>query len=131
MNSDGVSKPSILVVDDNPANLKYMRILLVSEGYLVHVAVDAEDALLMLQEMKPALILTDLHMPGASGVTLIKRLKADPTTRNIPILALTASDPNGEETRAAMNAGATAYYFKPIHTGGFLKTVAALLLRKS
>jgi putative two-component system response regulator len=80
-------KPRILVVDDLPSNLKLMRVLLSSEGYLVSTAVDAEDGLLTVMDDAPDLIVTDLHMPGMGGVALIRGLKLNKSISHIPILA--------------------------------------------
>lgn len=73
----------ILVVDDDPGSLKLLRVLLQGEGYAVQAVSDATLALLAVQETPPRLIVTDLYMPGMSGITLIRRLKADASTRTI------------------------------------------------
>jgi two-component system cell cycle response regulator DivK len=80
---------SILVVDDNPANLKLARVLLASEGYEVRTAGDAEEALEVLTAFSPRLILMDLQLPGMDGLALTRQLKKDPKTRDIVIVALT------------------------------------------
>ena len=68
----------ILVVDDNPQNLKLVRVLLMTEGYAVRTAVDGEDAVRVLESFMPRLILMDLQLPGMDGLELTRRLKADP-----------------------------------------------------
>ena len=80
----------ILIVDDNPTNLKLARVVLAAEGYEVRVAVDAEEAMAMLDGFHPRLILMDLQLPGMDGLTLTRLLKADPVTSDVTILALTA-----------------------------------------
>ncbi|HLX06918.1 MAG TPA: response regulator, partial [Thermoanaerobaculia bacterium] len=90
----------ILIVDDNPTNLKLARVLLAAEGYEVRVAVDAEEALALLASYRPRLILMDLQLPGMDGLTLTRRLKDDPATRDVAILALTAYAMKGDHERA-------------------------------
>ena len=124
------TRQKILVVDDLPSNLKLMRVLLSSEGYLVTTAVDGEDALLAVMDDPPDLIVTDLHMPGMGGVSLIRGLKLNPSTRNIPILAVTSTDTTEDEAKLAKAAGCDATYMKPINTRT-LKNIIAKLLNDS
>jgi two-component system, cell cycle response regulator DivK len=105
----------ILIVDDNPTNLKLARVLLSGCGYEVRTAVDAEDALAVLALFRPRLILMDLQLPGMDGFELARRLKADPRTRDITILALTAYAMKGDEEKA-LAAGCDGYVPKPIDT---------------
>jgi two-component system cell cycle response regulator DivK len=112
----------ILIVDDNPANLKLARVLLTGEGYRVRTASDAEEALAVLREFHPRLILMDLQMPGMDGFELTQRLKADPATRQVRVLALTAYAMKGDEERARA-AGCDGYVSKPIDT----RTLPALI----
>lgn len=114
---------SILVVDDNPANLKLVRVLLMSVGYRVVTAVDAEDALRALQQEHPALILMDLQMPGMDGLALTRQLKADPGTRHIVVIALTAYAMKGDAERA-FEAGCDDYMSKPIDLDALTTLVA-------
>jgi two-component system, cell cycle response regulator DivK len=103
----------LLIVDDNAINLKLARILLQGEGYAVHTASDAERALRVLESVKPRLILMDLQLPGMDGLELTRRLKADDATKDIVIIALTASAMKGDEERARA-AGCDGYVAKPI-----------------
>jgi CheY-like chemotaxis protein len=112
----------ILVVDDNPANLKLIEFLLDGEGYEVRTASDAERALSALREFEPRLILMDLQLPGMSGLDLTRRLKTDPATQGIVILALTAFAMKGDEQRA-LDAGCDGYVAKPID----VETLPALI----
>ena len=114
----------ILIVDDNAVNLRLARMLLVSEGFEVCTAADAEEALVSLQTFRPRLILMDLQMPGMDGFELARRLKADPATRGIVVLALTAYAMKGDEERAR-DAGCDGYVSKPIDT----RTLPALIAR--
>jgi len=105
----------ILVVDDNPTNLKLVGYLLSSHGYEVRTAVDAPDALGQLAQFRPRLILLDLQLPGMDGFTLARRLRDDPAWRDVAIVAVTAFAMKGDEERA-MAAGCDAYVTKPIDT---------------
>ncbi|HEY6561848.1 MAG TPA: response regulator [Polyangiaceae bacterium] len=117
----------ILIVDDNPQNLKLARVLLASEGYEVRTAVDAEDALRVLASFSPELILMDLQLPGMDGLALTRRLKEDPARRHIVIVALTAYAMKGDEAKA-IAAGCDGYVTKPIDTDAFPQLVRDYLL---
>jgi CheY-like chemotaxis protein len=103
----------ILIVDDNPQNLKLARLLLVAEGYDARTAVDAEQALVLMEQFMPRLILMDIQLPGMDGLELTRRLKAEPDTRKIVIVALTAFAMKGDEEKARA-AGCDGYITKPI-----------------
>lgn len=118
----------ILIVDDNPQNLKLVRALLASEGYEVHTAVDAEAALELLDDLSPALILMDLQLPGMDGLELTRRLKADPVRSAIPVIALTAYAMKGDEEKARA-AGCDGYVTKPIDIDALSRLVAELFER--
>jgi CheY-like chemotaxis protein len=110
-----MEKDTILIVDDNPGNLKMIRILLSGEGYHVRTAADAKEALNVLDEVHPSLILMDIQLPGMDGLELTRRLKAEPTTRDIMILGLTAYAMKGDEERI-LASGCDGYIAKPIDT---------------
>lgn len=110
-----MKKPVILVVDDNPTNLKLVADVLEFEGHTVMKAVDAEDALEKIKESPPNLILMDIALPGMDGLTLTRRLKSDPATRPIHIIALTAFAMKGDDQKA-LAAGCDGYITKPIDT---------------
>jgi CheY-like chemotaxis protein len=119
---------AVLIVDDNPANLKLARVVLSVEGYEVRTAADAEEALVSLATFHPRLILMDIQLPGMDGLELTRRLKADPATRGIVVLALTAYAMKGDEEKARA-AGCDGYVVKPIDTRT-LPAVVAESLRK-
>jgi CheY-like chemotaxis protein len=114
----------ILVVDDNPTNLRLLRLLLSGESYAVRTAGDAGEALAVLKEFRPRLILLDLQMPGMNGFELARRLKSDAATQDIVIVALTAYAMKGDEEKAR-EAGCDGYVSKPIDT----RALPALIAR--
>ena len=116
----------ILIVDDNPVNLKLARNVLEIEGYTVDGAVDAEDALVYLGTHSPDLILMDIALPGMDGLARTRKLKADPRWRAIPVIALTAFAMLTDE-RQARDAGCDGYITKPIDTRQLPLTVGAHL----
>jgi CheY-like chemotaxis protein len=116
----------ILVVDDNPENLKLAKLLLRVEGYDVRTATDAEEALQVLQGCRPRLILMDLQLPGMDGLELTRRLKADPATRDTIILAVTSYAMKGDDERA-LAAGCDGYITKPLDTRALPGMLAAYL----
>ena len=116
----------LLIVDDNALNLKLARLLLTGAGYEVRTAVDAEEALSLLQSFHPRLILMDIQLPGMDGLELTRYLKADPARRHIIIVALTAYAMKGDEEKMRA-AGCDGYLSKPIDTLALSKTVADYL----
>ena len=110
-----MSGERILIVDDNAANMKLVSFLFKKRGYDVRTAGDAEEALALLDDFGPRLILMDLQMPGVDGFELTRRLKADPATQDIVIVAVTAYAMKGDE-RKALAAGCDSYVTKPIDT---------------
>lgn len=119
-------KPLILIVDDNAVNLKLASSILEVERLRVARAGDAEQALEAIQHAKPTLILMDISMPGMDGLTLTRKLKSDPDTRDIIIVALTAFAMKGDEQRA-YDAGCDGYIPKPIDTRKFAEQVKGFL----
>ena len=116
----------ILIVDDNPTNLKLVSYLVKAQGYEVATALDAETALVAIRDQPPRLILMDIQLPGIDGLELTRRLKADPATRDIVIVAVTAYAMKGDQDKAT-EAGCDAYVTKPIDTRLLPQTIASLL----
>jgi CheY-like chemotaxis protein len=116
----------ILIVDDQPTNTKLLAFLLTAKGYEVRTAATADEALAVLAEWRPRLILMDIQLPGMDGLTLTRRLKADPATSDIPIIAATAYAMKGDEERA-LEAGCSGYITKPIDTRQLPGVIARLL----
>lgn len=113
----------ILIVDDNVTNLKLVAYLMKAKGYDVGTAVDAESALAEIRAHRPRLILMDLQLPGTDGLELTRRLKADPATRGILVIAVTAYAMKGDQDRA-LAAGCDDYVTKPIDTRTLPETIA-------
>jgi DNA-binding response OmpR family regulator len=120
----------ILVVDDTPVNLKLTRILLVNEGYKVLTAGTAEEALELLRSFHPQLVLTDVQLPGMDGLELARRIKQDPATQDVIVVALTAFAMTGDE-RKALDAGCDGYITKPIDTRTLGSRLRGYLDKKS
>lgn len=121
-----MAREPILIVDDNPQNLKLAKVILVREGYDVRTATDAEDALSVLEWFTPRLILMDLQLPRMDGLELTRRIKADPARGAVIIIALTAYAMKGDEERA-FAAGCDGYMSKPIDTDALPRVVAQYL----
>ena len=104
---------TILIVDDTPANLSVLVDTLADTGYKLMVAEDGEDAIAQTARAQPDLILLDVMMPGVDGFETCRRLKAQPSTRDIPVIFMTALTDTAEKVRA-FEAGAVDYITKPI-----------------
>ena len=116
----------ILVIEDHPAQRKLAHHVLSVAGHDVNDADAAEAALNVIKSDRPQLILLDLLLPGIDGLTLVRKLKADPETRDIHVVAIT-SYPEAYPKAYALAAGCDAYLVKPINTrelSGQLTTVA-------
>jgi CheY-like chemotaxis protein len=124
-----MAREPILIVDDNPQNLKLAKVILAAEGYEVKTAIDAEDALKILESFTPRLILMDLQLPRMDGLELTRRLKADPARREIIIIALTAYAMKGDDEKA-FAAGCDGYISKPIDIDALPRVVAESLARR-
>jgi two-component system, cell cycle response regulator DivK len=117
---------TILIVEDNPANMKLAVFLLQHAGYTVLSAVDAEAGLALARAQHPDLILMDIQLPGMDGLAAIELLKRDEATNGIRVVALTALAMKGDEARIR-EAGCDAYIAKPMRYQEVLATVAAQL----
>lgn len=113
---------SVLVVEDNKANMKLATLLLSHEGYEVLQADNAAEGLVLARERQPALILMDIQLPGMDGLEATRIIKADPATRDIKVIALTAFAMAGDEARIRA-AGCDGYMAKPIDYRQFLVEV--------
>lgn len=114
---------TVLIVEDNPANMTLAVFLLESAGHRVLTAIDAESGLSLARSAIPDLILMDIQLPGMDGLAATTQLKTDGATRAIPVIALTALAMKGDEERIRA-AGCDGYIGKPMRYKEFLSTVA-------
>lgn len=118
--------PRALVVDDNQLNLDLVAFLLDSDGFAVACARDADQFEAELARQRPDVILMDIQLPGTDGLELTRRVKADPATASIPVIAVTAYAMKGDEQRIRQ-AGCDDYIGKPIDLGSFVAKVRSHL----
>jgi two-component system cell cycle response regulator len=116
----------ILIVDDNPTNLKLVAYLMKANGYDVATATDAESTMAAIAHRRPRLIMMDLQLPGVDGLELTRRIKADPATRDIIVVAVTAYAMKGDQDKAIV-AGCDDYVTKPIDTRKLPELIASRL----
>src|ERR1700728_2950403 len=120
---------TILVIEDNPANMALATFLLQSVGHTVLSTTDAEAGLTLAREQQPHLILMDIQLPGMDGLKATALLKGDEATRAIPVIALTALAMAGDEERIR-GAGFDGYIAKPSAYRELLATISAQLVPK-
>jgi two-component system, cell cycle response regulator DivK len=118
----------ILIVEDNEKNRKLVRDVLMFKGYEVIETETGEEGVRLAQDRRPSLVLMDIRLPGIDGLEALRRLRAEPTTRGIPVMAMTASVMS-EDRQKIMDAGFDAYQAKPIEVQDFIAAVAGLLER--
>ena len=116
----------VLIVEDNEKNRKLVRDALQFKGYRTIEAETGEDGVRLAREQQPALILMDIQLPGIDGITALGQLRADPATRAIPVMAVTASV-MAQDRQKIVNAGFDAFQGKPISVREFLDAVQRLL----
>jgi two-component system cell cycle response regulator DivK len=119
---------TILVVEDHPLNRELTEAMLLRAGYTVLMAGDAETGLACATTDHPDLILMDIELPGLDGLEATRRLKADPCTADIPVLAVTAYAMRRDEERA-LGAGCDGFVTKPVERQLLLATVERFLRR--
>ena len=112
----------ILIVEDNEKNRKLVRDVLQFHGYRTAEAETAEEGLRLALETPPALVLMDIELPGMNGIEALGRLRADPRTRRIPVIAVTASAMSQDRLKI-MSAGFDGYLSKPINVKEFVASV--------
>jgi two-component system, cell cycle response regulator DivK len=125
-----MDKGTILYVEDNPENRMLVRRILISEGYSLIEAKDAEQALNLLSSKHPDLILMDINMPGVDGYTLTAHIKSLPGFANVPILAITANVMRGDREKT-IQAGCDGYIQKPIDIDQLTREIERFLARRT
>jgi two-component system cell cycle response regulator DivK len=120
----------ILIIEDNPANMKLAVLLLHNAGHEAMSAVDAETGMAMARANQPDLILMDVQLPGMDGLTATAVLKQESATAHIPIIALTAMAMKDDEEKS-QQAGCDAYIAKPLRHGELYVAIDRLLSEAS
>jgi CheY-like chemotaxis protein len=121
-----MTRNRILIIEDNLLNLELATDLLEANGFVVSSAQTAEEGLRLARELLPDLVLMDLGLPGMDGLCATKELKANPATRHLTVVGLTAHAMKGDE-ELARNAGCNGYLTKPIDTRTFTESIARLI----
>ena len=119
----------ILIVEDNDKNRKLVRDVLTFKGYTTIETETGEEGVQLARERCPSLVLMDIRLPGIDGMEALRQLRAEPTTREIPVMAMTASVMS-EDRQRIMGAGFDAYQGKPIEVSDFVAAIAQLLERR-
>ena len=119
----------ILIVEDNEKSRKLLRDVLTFKGYEIIEAETGEEGIQLAQERRPSLVLMDIRLPGIDGIEALGRLRAEPATRAIPVMAMTASVMTADR-RKITDAGFDAYQSKPIKVKDFVAAVEQLLERR-
>jgi len=129
--NEEIHKGSVLIVDDIPENLQVLGNILLQKGLDVGFATNGEEALEAIEYSKPDIILLDIMMPGMSGITVCQKLKANPETKDIPVIFITAKA-QPEDIIKGFEVGAVDYVTKPFNSGELIARVSIQLeLKKS
>ena len=118
----------ILIIEDNEKNRRLVRDVLQFKGYQTIESETGEEGVDLARSRQPALVLMDIQLPGIDGITALKRLRVDPATRAIRVMAVTASAMT-QDRQTILAAGFDAYQSKPINVKAFLEAVQELLAR--
>jgi two-component system cell cycle response regulator DivK len=122
--------PRILIIEDNPANMKLTTLLLTNAGHSVLRAVDAESGIMLARTETPDLILIDIQLPGMDGLAATALLKQDSLTAAIPVVALTAMAMKDDQEKSVI-AGCDGYIAKPLRYKELYATIDALVLARA
>jgi two-component system phosphate regulon response regulator PhoB len=128
MDRDNMLKPLVMVVEDEPALSTMLRYNLEKEGYRVCEAMDGEEALTVLAERNPDIVLLDWMLPVLSGIEVCRQIRRKPRSRDLPVIMLTARGEEGDKVRG-LNTGADDYLTKPFSLPELLARIKALLRR--
>src|SRR5205823_4795634 len=126
--SSGLSKPLVLVVEDEAPLATMLRYNLEKQGFRVEEAVDGEEALTRIEEVKPDLVLLDWMLPVMSGIEVCRQIRRRSATRDLPVIMVTARTEDQDVVRG-LNTGADDYVTKPFSMDGLLARMRALLRR--
>jgi len=128
MRPAAATRPFALIVEDEPALVELIRYNLIKEGYEVAVAMDGEEALLQIEERLPDIVLLDWMLPKLAGIEVARRLRSKATTRNLPIIMLTARAEETDRIRG-LDVGADDYMTKPFSMSEFTARIRAVMRR--
>ena len=123
----GNMKDKILIVEDNPQNMRLIEMTLRGKGYNLFKAIDGEQALDMAMREQPDLIIMDIQLPKLNGLEVTRKLRKIPAFSHTPIIAITAYAMKGDKERT-IDAGCDAYVSKPINTRELPGMIAQMLL---
>jgi len=118
----------ILIVEDNEKNRRLVRDVLQFKGYQTIETETGEEGVELARSRRPALVLMDIQLPGIDGITALRQLRDDPTTRTIRVMAVTASAMT-QDRQKILSAGFDGYQSKPINVKAFLEAVQELLAK--
>jgi two-component system cell cycle response regulator DivK len=118
----------ILIIEDNEKNRRLVRDVLQFKGYETIESETGEEGVELARSRQPALVLMDIQLPGIDGITALKRLREDPATRGMRVMAVTASAMT-QDRQTILASGFDGYQSKPINVKGFLEAVQELLAR--
>ena len=116
----------ILIVEDNEKNMKLARDILMAKGYQTLEAITGEEGVKLAKEKQPDLVLMDIQLPDINGIEAFGRIRADPATAHVPVVAFTASVTVNDRSRIG-DAGFDAFLGKPINLKEFVETVRRML----
>jgi two-component system, cell cycle response regulator DivK len=120
----------ILIIEDNEKNRKLARDVLQVKGYKTIESETAEDGLKLALDKSPALVLMDIQLPGMDGITALKQLRANPQTKSVPVIAITASAMTNNR-QAMLAEGFDGYQSKPISVKDFFAELERVLSRRA
>jgi CheY-like chemotaxis protein len=120
----------VLIAEDNPVNRELLRELLELRGYTVLEACDGQEALRLIEQTQPELMLLDIGMPGMDGFAVVRRIRENPRLAQLPVVAVTAYAMRGDQERV-LNSGFDGYLSKPINPSSLTKELDRLLNRMS
>lgn len=122
------TRPYALIVEDEAPLVELVRYNLEKEGYEIEVATDGEEALLMIEERQPDIVLLDWMLPKLAGIEVCRRLRGRPATRNLPIIMLTAKAEETDRVRG-LDTGADDYMTKPFAMSELIARIRAVMRR--
>ena len=124
-----MSKEKVMIVEDNPQNMRLFEMILSAKSYTLLKAVDGEEALDMAMREHPDLIIMDIQLPGMNGLEVTRRLRENSAFSRIPIIAITAFAMKGDKEKA-IEAGCSAYMTKPFNIRELTGMIAEMLLQR-